>query len=294
MERLKGTLYGAFIGDAFALSTHWIYDTDKLSIEANAITDYAEPSKNLFHKGKRKGDFTHYGDQSLLLLKSISSNDGFSTSVFKTHWLSFMDHYEGYMDHASKDTLRALDPTSDTGSSSDELGGFVRCAPLIFRHFDDENLFGMVKAQTQLTHNDPFLVEIATYTTSCLLELIIGKPLLETLENQITLFPSLRKYYDLANKDFSTETVDVIKDIGQSCSSHFAFPAALHIAIKYHDDFMKAMQTNILCGGDSAGRGMLIGMLLGANMGINHLPPHLISGLREHSIIENFASYKRI
>ena len=294
MERLKGTLYGAFIGDAFALSTHWIYDTEKLSIEAAQLTDYAEPSKNLFHKGKRKGDLTHYGDQSLLLLKSIASNDGFNLNVFKTHWLSYMEHYEGYLDHATKDSLRALDPMSVLGSSSDELGGFVRSAPLIFRHFDDDKLFQMVKTQTQLTHNDDFLLTIAEYTTSCLLELIIGKPLIETLETQIERFPSLSKYYTLANKNFDSETVDVIKDIGQSCSSHFAFPAALHIVLKYKTDFMKAMQENILSGGDSAGRGMLIGMLLGAHLGINQLPKHLVEGLKERSTIENFASYKRI
>lgn len=294
MERLKGMLYGAFIGDAFALGTHWIYDTEKLKIEASQVEHYTDPAKNLFHSGKHKGDFTHYGDQSLLLLKSIASNNGFDINVFKTHWLTHMSKYEGYLDHATKESLQLLDPVNNLGSSSDELGGISRIAPLIFYHFDDQELSRFIKEQTQLTHNNQLLLEFGKFLEDWILDLIIGKPLVPSLEQHISKHPSVKPYYDEIKYRLKEDSVKVIKDIGQSCPSQFAFPTALFLILKHPTDFMSAMQENILSGGDSAGRGMLIGMILGASLGFNQLPKHLIDHLNEKSIIENFSMHRQI
>jgi ADP-ribosylglycohydrolase len=294
MERLKGMLFGAFIGDAFALGTHWIYDTEKLSIEATDTETYMDPGKNLFHKGKQKGDFTHYGDQSLLLLKSIASNNGYDLQIFKTHWLTFASKYEGYMDHASKESLQLLDPLNNLGSSSDELGGISRMAPLLFYHLDDSNLEAMVKSQTQLTHNNHHLIEIGYFVKDLILNLIIGKPLIESIENGLGQHTSLSNYWSLIKDRIDEDTGEVIKDIGQSCSCQFAFPSALYLIVKYKEDFLKAMQENILAGGDSAGRGMLIGMVLGASLGIKKIPNTLVNSLNERECIEKFAMHKQI
>ena len=94
MERLNGMLFGAFVADAYALGLHWVYDTDKLKSESDHLHNFMAPARDSFHKGKRKGDFTHYGDQSLLLLKSISTEKGFVLDVFKTHWMTYMEKYE--------------------------------------------------------------------------------------------------------------------------------------------------------------------------------------------------------
>ncbi|MDW7662216.1 MAG: ADP-ribosylglycohydrolase family protein, partial [Bacillota bacterium] len=106
--------------------------------------------------------------------------------------------------------------------------------------------------------------------------------------------PSIKPYYDAINFRLKEDSVSTIKDIGQSCSSQFAFPSALFLILKNKTDFMKAMQENILSGGDSAGRGMLIGMVLGASLGISHLPQHLITELNEKSVIENFSMHRQI
>lgn len=294
MERLKGMLYGAFIGDAFSLGTHWIYDTEKLAIEASNIEGYMDPSKSIFHGGKQKGDFTHYGDQSILLLKSIASNNGYDPQIFKTHWLTFASKYDGYLDHATKESLQLLDPMNNLGSSSDDLGGISRMAPLLFYHLDDSSLESMVRSQTQLTHNSHHLIEIGYFVKDWILDLIIGKPLIESLEEGLKKHSTLLNYWSLVNHRMGENTTEVIKDIGQSCSCQFAFPSALYLIAKYKDDFMSAMQENILAGGDSAGRGMLIGMVLGASLGIRKIPPGLIETLNEKQIIEKFATHKQI
>lgn len=294
MERLKGMLFGAFVGDAYALGFHWIYDTEKLKQESEKLLGYSSPSADSFHRGKRKGDFTHYGDQSLLLLKSISSNQGFALDVFKTHWLTYMSKYEGYLDHASKESLNLLDSGTNSGSSSDELGGLVRIAPLIFYHFDDPVLVKYVEKQTKLTHNNDLLLSYAKFTTELMLELIIGKPLLDSILTVSQKYPQIEKTISRLRMRLLEDTVEVVKDIGQSCSSQFAFPAAMYIILKYPTNFVDAMKYNVLAGGDSAGRGMLIGMILGASIGFSHLPTDWVKALNAYDVINGFTQHKLI
>lgn len=294
MERLKGMLYGSFVGDAFSLNVHWVYDTDKLMIEAQTQKDYVDPSKNLFHAHKHKGDFTHYGDQSLLLLKSISANKGFDLDIFQTHWLTYMQKYEGYLDHATKESLQLLDQWNHRGSSSDELGGFSRCFPLIFYYFDDPKLHDFVERQTRMTHDDENLIRISHFLTDLALELIIGKPIHQSIDLLLEKYTEFKDVFDRIKAHLQDDSVTFVKDIGQSCTSEYAFPAAMYIILKYENQFDEALRINNLCGGDSASRGMVIGAILGLINGFHAIPTHLIEHLNERSIIESFSEYKRL
>ena len=294
MERLKGMLFGSFVGDAFSLNVHWIYDTDKLMIEAQSQEDYVDPSKNLFHAHKHKGDFTHYGDQSLLLLKSISANKGFDLVTFQTNWLTYMQKYEGYVDHATKESMALLDQHNHKGSSSDELGGFSRCFPLIFYHFDDPKLHDFVEAQTRMTHDNENLIQISHFLTDLTLELIIGKPLNESIDILMLKYPQFKTIFDRLKAHQNDDTIEFVKDIGQSCTSEYAFPATMYLILKYEHQFAEALRLNNLCGGDSASRGIIIGAILGLIDGYHAIPEHLIKHLNDYSTIESFSTYKRL
>lgn len=55
--------------------------------------------------------------------------------------------------------------------------------------------------------------------------------------------------------------------IGKASPTEGALPSALYFAIKYQGDFEGALVANAECGGDSAARGIVIGMLLEAQTG---------------------------
>ena len=59
--------------------------------------------------------------------------------------------------------------------------------------------------------------------------------------------------------------------IGTASPTEGALPSALYFAIKYQSDPEEGLIANANCGGDSAARGIVIGMLLGAIPG-NGLP----------------------
>ena len=294
MERLKGMLFGAFVGDAYALSFNGVYDKEKFTQTADKLDHYLSPNKDSYNYGKRKGDFTHVGDQSLLLLKSIASESGFSIDAFKLHWLTYMRKYEGYIDSATKESLNILDNGTKKGSSSDDLSGIARVAPLIFYHFDDPDLSKSIELQTRLTHNSDFLCQIGFFIQDLLLELIIGKPFNQTLDVITFKYPEIGIIISKLNKRLTEDTFTVVKDIGQSASSQFSFPAALYLLLKYKDDFQEAMKQNLLCGGDSASRGMVIGMILGATFGFSNLPTQWVKELNEYALINSFTQRKLI
>ena len=94
------------------------------------------------------GDFTHYGDQAYHLLEHLAANGGhFDAAEYGRSWQSFIAHYQGYKDHASKDTLKNLAEGKGVdacGSDSTDLGGPARIAPLIYCY--RENLDAMLEA----------------------------------------------------------------------------------------------------------------------------------------------------
>jgi ADP-ribosylglycohydrolase len=294
MERLRGLLFGAMIGDAYALPAHWIYDTEKIATGFKNYQDYLPISNHMFHNNKPKGSQTHYGDQALLLLRSIASTNGFDLNQYRTHWLTYMSQYQGYIDHATKESLTRLSSGGNTGSSSDDLGGFTMCVPLIVQHFDDDHLFDFLKKALKLTHDDETLLLHATFMTKVILELIIGKPLVKAIYHVAKQDPEYQALLDFTLRFISEDEVEAIKAIGQSCSCDFATPSALLIILNHPNDFEAAMKINLLAGGDSAARGMLIGMLLGAEMGIGHLPEHLVAHLQCRDLLNAFTDHKRI
>lgn len=58
--------------------------------------------------GKKAGDFTHYGDQTLLLLETLARDGGFDPRRFESRWQHFFDSYKGYFDKATKATFNSL------------------------------------------------------------------------------------------------------------------------------------------------------------------------------------------
>jgi pimeloyl-ACP methyl ester carboxylesterase len=64
----------AFAADALCLGPHWIYDSTEIArIYSSGLTRYDAPHSK-YHPGKRAGDFTHYGDQTLALLRRLGNS----------------------------------------------------------------------------------------------------------------------------------------------------------------------------------------------------------------------------
>ena len=86
----------SFVADALSLGVHWIYNTNVIDKKWGRVEAYIKPERPTYHPTKDLGDFTHYGDQTLVLLESVSARSGFDLDDFSRRWLQFFDQYDGY------------------------------------------------------------------------------------------------------------------------------------------------------------------------------------------------------
>ncbi len=283
----------SFTADSLALAVHWIYDTDQIDAKVGRITDLLQPSADSYHQTKKQGEFTHYGDQSLHLLRHLVKQGGrFFLPEYARDWKSVMSDYSGYMDRATKETLQSLEggKTPDAcGSSSTDLGGAARIAPLIYCYREDlEGLLAAVNAQTALTHKGPGAVDGALFLARSCYAILHGatprEAFLETLAGGIDDFDldlRLRRCLDLPDSSIR----QAVKEFGQMCSINAALPSAVYTVLQREHNLEEALIETAMAGGDSASRGMVVGMILGARLGMGKIPMRWLEKLTCHQEI---------
>jgi ADP-ribosylglycohydrolase len=291
-ENKTGMILGAFVGDALSLGPHWVYNTNVIDKKFGRVQHYFDPLVS-YHAGKKKGDFTHYGDQMLLLLESLVKASGFDQAQFAEAWQSFFNDYEGYRDKATLTTLQNMTKGNnivDSGSSSDDLGGAARIAPIVYRYANDmEAAIQAARHQTALTHNNAAVLDSAEFFVRLTFRALSGeKPstaishLLEDRFQNTDIGDAVS--LGLAGQD--KDTRGIIAEFGQMCSVEAALPGTIHVITKYDNDIKEALIENVMAGGDSAARGMLAGMVLGAYSGIQALPENWLDTLNAQERIE--------
>ena len=296
-ERYLGLLYASFVGDSFALGPHWIYDQEEIAARFGRLTELQSPDENKYHQGKEEGDQTHYGDQALVLLESLEACGGnFVVEDFARRWREFWKKSPAYRDHATQDTLANLESgrgLTRSGSDSKELGGAARLAPLLvaLRGEEPATLIGAVRAQTALTHATSEVTDAAEFIARTVFLLVKGVTLVPAIE-----MASALSYRSLKPQAYLRRTLDVahlptaqaIEELGQSCPLEKAFPSSLSILLRHGDDMETAFIENAHAGGDSAARGMVLGILLGAAHGVHAVPERWLAGLRSCPQLDHF------
>ncbi len=284
----------SFAADSLALGAHWVYDTEAIKTHFGRVDTLLKPRPNSFHATKNAGDFTHYGDQMFVLLESLAAQKGFSLEDFSARWKTLFRDYDGYVDQATKDTLAGYDSgkgAEEAGSLSDDLAGAARIAPLVYCYSDHlENLLKAARAQTRMTHTDPLTVDCAAFFAEVTFRVLGGTAPIKAIRETADENFGDSTLYDWVNAALQTAGNDSVKTIlkfGQSCHTEEAFPGVVHLIAKYESDLKEALIQSVMAGGDSAARGMVTGMVLGAHSGAGRLPQEWVSALnREQQIAQ--------
>lgn len=262
----RGLLLGSILADAFSLGGHWIYDTDRLKQSFGEYDRLHDPLPDSFHPNRKKGEHTHYGDQTLLLLEFLAENESFKVDEFKKYWMEKMEHYDGYVDHATKDSIAAIKSDKEWGSVSTDLSGASRIAPIIYCSKSSEQGIKDAVDQTKVTHNSEKVVASAEFFARTAYKVLDGKkPAIAIEEVSKEMKNSwIDKKLEAAKEYLEMSPEEAIGELGQACSVSGAFPATIYLILKYEEDYRQAMTANVMAGGDSAARGLLAGMIIGA------------------------------
>ncbi len=276
-DRIAGAVLGAFAADSLALGVHWIYNPTRIARLVGRIAAPLDPLAGAakYHPARKAGQFTHYGDQMLVLLRSVAASDGWSREDFAARWAEMWEGYDGYVDGATKDTLAGWD--AGTPSESNDLAGPSRLPALLPALADDlEGLVAAAREQTGLTHGDAATVDCAEFFAVMIHATLHGATihdaLAAALDRDYAHLPA-GEWLELARGHLDAEDpAAVVKELGADCHVPHAFPATLYLLLKFGDSLEDTLVENTMAGGDSAARGMLLGAILGARDGTAAIP----------------------
>lgn len=289
----------SFAADSLALGAHWIYDTNEIDRQLGRVDTLLKPLPGSYHPTKERGEFTHYGDQALVLLESLAQTGKFSLADFAVAWKTLFTDYKGYIDRATATTLDNMSqqvPPDRCGSPSSDLGGAARIAPLLYFYREDRQaLLEAVHQQTALTHNNPATLAGAEFIAKTAWEVLGGAKPIAAMETaleegvaDLDLDIRIRGGLDTGGKDTRT----VIKKFGQMCGIAAALPGAIHLIATYENDLRTALIENVMAGGDSAARGLVVGMILGAHLGRLAIPDKWLTGMAQFAHISALLTSK--
>jgi len=290
--KARAMVLASLTADSFALGPHWIYDTKAIEGKFGRVQHLLKPEKNSYHGTKDLGEFTHYGDQAMVLLESIAACSGFDLDHFARSWRALFVTYNGYFDKATKGTLENFsdgNAPNNSGSASSDLAGAARIAPLVYRYRDNqEELLIHARAQTVMTHNNPMVVASADFFARVTYKVLQGNDpssaMTETTKESFAGTP-FAAWVTKGLESVGASSRKAIAEFGQSCDTRGAFPAVVHLIAKNENDLKEALIENVMAGGDSAARGMVVGMILGAHLGPGAIPGEWLSALKQHGHI---------
>jgi ADP-ribosylglycohydrolase len=262
-KTIINAIQGAFVADAYSLGSHWIYDETQLKNLPIDWEDLNAPQA-IWHKGKEKGDFTHYGDHGQWNHEFVQTYNHFEPSKYASFWIEKMQSYKGYIDGSSRETLEILrnNPQALCGASSHDLSIIGRIAPLLLVSKTKEEFLAQTEMFVSLTHNSLVVLKAAEFFASVLFDVALGADIKDTVKHTV-VDPLLARAHGAAVNSKGQESFSTIRNFGPACSVEGGFEGTIHILLSY-DDYKSALIANAKAGGDTAARGMIIGMIMGA------------------------------
>jgi len=287
-DKLKGLIWGSLLADAYSLGGHWVYNQEELYNENINLKKLNDPLSN-YHPTKKAGDFTHYGDQTIWLLEYMQQSKLYDPFVYGKLWQQNMTTYNGYKDKASIDSLLNIKSGRSflaAGSSSNDLSIIGRHAPILFTLKGMDEMLESIKMHTCLTHMNKEVLDASKYLAEVTLAMIYNLDLEKTLQERAKFYG--KEVEAEVQKAFSIKEMpsqEAIRELGASCSVIGGLASTIHLLINHHNNFEELLKVNLLAGGDSAARGMLAGMVLGARYGFESIKPSWIEELNEYEAL---------
>jgi ADP-ribosylglycohydrolase len=192
-------------------------------------------------------------------------------------------YIEEYLRHFFTQYGQGCDLTACGRKDENHIGGLSLMLPLLM-------VFGQKKEYARktalshlaLTHDGNSMIYGGKIIATIVLDVLNGIPLEKTISDH---FPYEKDGKSGETKlsfeslfDFPDEVV-VGKHFSSACYMEHSIPATLFLALKYSKQPELGLITNTMCGGDNAGRGAVLGALLGAEGGFSCWPERWVNGL---------------
>jgi len=278
--RAEASLIGALCADAAALGLHWLYDADRIAALAATgplmlrtpdAADF-EGFKGVFvHHGRKIGDLSQYGAQMRTSMQALASAGGaFEVGAAQDALVAAFAEggwWTGYLDKPTKGALAniAAGQTAPSGIEDDQLPALARLAPLLARPGGADA--ATLDACMSVTNLGDAARDHARAFAGALAAALDGADIAAALDAGEAAAPAPLAAA-LRDARASAETpVDLAGRVGRHCHLPAALPVIWRIAATA-PDFAAAAEWNVRAGGDSCGRAIALGALMGAAHGV--------------------------
>jgi ADP-ribosylglycohydrolase len=115
--RARNCILGAVVADAASMGLHWVYSQRRISELAPEAPEFREPDERDYdggvgyfaHGTRHAGDLSHYGEQMLVMLRSLAATGGRYEKAhyqeqFRRHF-GYGGGFVGYIDRPTRQTL---------------------------------------------------------------------------------------------------------------------------------------------------------------------------------------------
>lgn len=293
-------LLGALVSDAACLGLHWLYDPERIAQiasergGASAFTP-VDPANfegvpgYFAHGARRSGMLTQYGEVLRLSIQSLNANKGvFDLGQYQEAFAAHFGPggaYRGYIDRPTRGALDNIAAgLSPTGIDDDQNPAIANLPAVLAAYDRRQERDEILSASMRVTNVNDVAQAYRDAFANLLSRVLGGATVADALSAAASgASPLAQAELAEALATAETDTVVYAGQVGRACHLPTSGPVMFHV-LKHSGDVREAVERNILAGGDSAGRSILIGAVMGAAHGVegpNGIPMEWVLMLEE-------------
>ena len=322
---LHNAYLGSLVADALSMPGHWYYDREALKRDYGVLDHYQAPRnphpgsilwRSEYHALNEKGDILrdqvvfwgqrdiHYhqfleaGENTVNfrlateLYNQVCLHNDYDAERWALNYVECMltpgwhsdtyleEYHRGFFCRYAQDKK-----VTKCGIVDEHIGGLAQIPALLAGLPEDADWRSATREHLALTHRHSNVQRAADCLARLLKSITAGTPLREAIAREAGDWFSTRKAERWATRP-DDEIIGSV--LSPACYIDQAFPAALYLAWKYHDQFDGGVIANAMVGGDNCHRGAVVGSILGAANDIDALWITGLKASREISIISSY------
>ena len=212
-DAIKGAFYGAIVGDALCLGSHYEYDAQKIYVAYGnkPIEKFMSPGEMMggqthgigwgernYHPGKKAGGTTDYGDYNILVLEHLAKiaepKRAFEVATIIPHWMKrFENNWGSWICTMTKETYSQV----KQGRPVESLGGISNAMAIRhvagYAYYDSEEEIADLARKTMFTHKSEEALSGGEFFARVTFRVINGEHPRDAIENvAVTMSPFIQ------------------------------------------------------------------------------------------------------
>jgi len=241
-DAIKGAFYGAIVGDALCLGSHYEYDAQKIyQAYGNKMIDrFNSPGEMMggtthgigwgernYHPKKKAGGTTDYGDYNILILEHLASisddKKDFDVESLLPHWVDRLENDWGsWICTMSRETYDQV----KKNVAVEHLGGISNAMAIrhvgAYGYYDNEEDIAKISRMAMFTHTNEEALSGGEFFARVAFRVINGESILTSIKNvakimspfiQNKVSQAINKVEEEANKDSQLSKEDFSDDL---------------------------------------------------------------------------------